>query len=296
MAPEISRRTFLLGTAGLAALVACGDDDPDVSVPRSSSTTEATGAASKLSLVIGSQLVTAGFEERVAFAVLEGSPPRPAKGGPEVKASFTKVGGGALGSEAAVARYHHEGIEERPYWEVRRTFSEPGNYVMKVHYDGRPVEAGMKVHAPGELKAPANGQPLPVVPTPTTADARGVDPICTRKPPCELHALSLDAALAQKKPLIVLLSTPALCQSAICGPVLDVLLDAKPLYDGKANAIHIEVYKDLTGQTPSDGFKAFNLQVEPVFYFVTPDGKVKERLDGPVDKVDLSEAITRLLS
>ena len=293
MTPEISRRTFLLGSAGLALLAACGDDSPDVSVPRTS-TTEG-GRKQPLSLVLGSAGIVAGIDERVAFAVLEGSPPRPVTGGPEVTVTFTKVGGGTIG-EPAKARYHREGIEERPYWEVRRTFAEPGNYELVATYDGRPVKAAFPVLARDAVKSPVPGQALPVVASPTVADPRGVNPICTRKPACPLHDLSVDAALAQKKPLILLLSTPALCRSAICGPVLDVLLDAKPLYDGRANVIHCEVFTDLSGQQANETFKAFNLSVEPIFYFVGADGLVKDRFDGPADKTEVEQAITKLLA
>ena len=77
------------------------------------------------------------------------------------------------------------------------------------------------------VRVPGAGATMPDLHTPTTADARGVDPICTAEPACPLHAVDLADARTQGKPIALLVSTPAYCQLAICGPVLDVLLDAR---------------------------------------------------------------------
>ena len=140
---------------------------------------------------------------------------------------------------------------------------------------------------------------IPVA-TPTTADARGVDPICTRKPVCSLHDVSLDAALGEGRPLAVLFSTPALCRSKICGPVLDVLLgEVENLGDG-VRAVHVEVFKSLqvqgTAEDLTEGMKTYGLTFEPVLFLVGADGKVRERLDGPYDRTEAREALTRLVT
>ena len=44
--------------------------------------------------------------------------------------------------------------------------------------------------------------------TPTTADARGVDPICTADPVCPLHDVTLADALAAGDPIALLVATP----------------------------------------------------------------------------------------
>ena len=296
MGSEISRRSFLLGAASVAALAACGgDDDPDISVDRPS--TSAGAATGPLSVVFGSFNPVAGLDERIAFAVLTGAPARPAdvpKG--DVAVTFTKAGGGAAPSKRLKAVSRRDGIEERPYWSIRHTFAEPGNYEMVVDYAGAPAKAAIEIVDAAKVKSPLPGQKLPAVASPTAGSPLGVNPICTRKPACPLHDVSLDAALKQSKPLIVLFSTPALCQSVICGPVLDLLVEAKPQYEGKATAIHAEVFTDLTGKAATDTFKAFNSQIEPLFYFAKADGTIVERFDGPVDRAELKEAITRLLA
>lgn len=294
MHPEISRRSFLIGTAGLAALAACGGDDkPDVSVDRPGTT--AKGSGGPLSVLVGTFGAVAGVEERIAFAVLEGTPPKPlADAGADITVSFAKVDGDPSPPEKATA--HHEGIEERPYWSVRRTFAEAGNYVLEVNYEGRKAQAGLKLLDAGAATSPFPDQAFPAIASPTVADPKGVNPVCTRKPPCALHGKSIDVALREKKPSILLFSTPALCRSAICGPVLDILLDAEPQWKDRANAIHVEVFTDLTGQKATEAFTALKSTVEPLIYFVKADGTVADRFDGPVDKVEMRDAIARLLA
>ena len=64
--------------------------------------------------------------------------------------------------------------------------------------------------------------------TPTFDDARGVDPICTRSPePCPFHDRTLTDVVESGEPVALLISTPGFCQTAICGPVLELLMEAR---------------------------------------------------------------------
>lgn len=52
---------------------------------------------------------------------------------------------------------------------------------------------------------------------------RGVDEICARRPPCGMHEMSLDAALREGRPVMLTFATPAHCQPAVCGPMVDTI-------------------------------------------------------------------------
>ena len=41
------------------------------------------------------------------------------------------------------------------------------------------------------------------------------------------------------------MATPALCQSRVCGPVLDILLGQVPAFADRVRFVHIEVFKSL---------------------------------------------------
>jgi hypothetical protein len=105
--------------------------------------------------------------------------------------------------------------------------------------------------------------------------------------------VSLDAALGEGKPLAVLFATPAYCQTATCGPVLDVLLAERGGFPGM-RFIHVEIFTDRTTKDTTAALKAYKLQNEPWLFLAGADGVVRERLSGPFDKTELRAALQRL--
>jgi hypothetical protein len=129
---------------------------------------------------------------------------------------------------------------------------------------------------------PAVGEPAPRVETDTVAAAGGdLAAIDTRLPPApELHEASF-AEVAGRKPVALLFATPQLCQSRVCGPVTDVLLQLRERYGDRVTFIHQEVYVD---NDPSKGLRPplrrFRLPTEPWLFTVGADGRVAARLEG----------------
>jgi hypothetical protein len=163
-------------------------------------------------------------------------------------------------------------------------FSKPGQYaVMAVTIVG-----GKPVAAPGQLKViakqqdriPEVGEPAPKVETDTVASAGGdAEAIDTRRPTSDMHANFAD--VVGKKPVALLFATPQLCQSRVCGPVVDVGLQLRARYGDQVEFIHQEVYTD---NDPNKGLReplqAFGLRTEPWLFVVGKDGKVTARLEG----------------
>jgi hypothetical protein len=144
---------------------------------------------------------------------------------------------------------------------------------------------------------------MPDLPTPTTTNAEGVDPICTADPQCPLHTTSLNTALAAGKPTALLISTPAFCQVGICGPVLDVFLTQQKEFGDRVQMIHAEVYKSgkQASQDPSNAqlapvVEAFHLPFEPSMILARADGTLAERLDYIFDESELQQALGRLVA
>jgi hypothetical protein len=124
----------------------------------------------------------------------------------------------------------------------------------------------------------------------------GVNPICTRSPACPWHEASFDAALTEKRPVALYVGTPARCQTRTCGPVLDVLLDTKATFESKVRYVHLEVYKSLTGDETIPAIEQLKLQFEPWLFLVGADGVLREGIAGPVDRKEVTEALTRLVA
>jgi hypothetical protein len=179
--------------------------------------------------------------------------------------------------------------EQDPFAAVygaRVPFTRPGKYsVMSVSLvKGKPVAAPgqVTVATAAQDRIPDVGEKAPAVETDTIASARGdLAAIDTRQPPsADLHRESLTEVLG-KKPVALLFATPQLCQSRVCGPVVDEALQLKAKYGDRMAFIHQEVYVD---NNPSKGLREplrrFHLATEPWLFVIGRDGRITARLEG----------------
>jgi hypothetical protein len=291
---SISRRSFLLGAAALAGSAACGSKSKPAAIKVPGPTTSAavqgptTSPANQLNLLETSgPNFLAGLDQRMAF-VLRGQSDFIALQGP-VTLQFGPDQahlGPALPTQA-----HADAGTAPNYVTLTYRFDHPGTWWSRATYQGRTADAPFTVIEPGQSQIPYAGQPMISTPTPTMANHAGVNPICTRNPVCPWHDTSLDAALAQHKPLAVLFATPALCQTATCGPVLDQLLSLRSALEPKVRFLHVEIYTDMTAQTNAPAVVAYHLESEPVLFLAGADGTVKQRIDGLFGHGEVSAAV-----
>lgn len=282
----LSRREFLLagaGLAGLAALGACGDDGDDDAATTGS--TEPAGRAT-FSLVVSTFTHVSGIDERLTVALLTAE-----RTGPVALDGPVEL---AIDGEPVESTVHTDGTP-LPYLLVRHRFEKPGTVEVAATYKGETREAGVTVSDPAEVKVPFPGTAMISTPSPTPANTLGVDPICTADPACPLHDVSLDAAVGEQRPLAVLFSTPALCKSRFCGPVLDTVLAQREAFADRVRFLHVEIYRDRTGKTLAPTVEAYNLAAEPVLFLAGADGVVRERLDNAFDRVEARAALERLV-
>jgi hypothetical protein len=67
-------------------------------------------------------------------------------------------------------------------------------------------------------------------------------------------------------------------------------------FGAKVRMVHAEIFTDLSGKTLTPAVKAFSLDSEPFLFLAGADGIVRDRLDNAYDKVELREALTRLVA
>lgn len=292
--PRVSRRSVLAGGAAMALLAACGGGDDSGGDAGGGDTTpdepgELTGTL--LILVPTQGLFTTGTEQRVPLAVAdaEGVPVRE---GLEPRTFEVRRDGAEPVTVEVEPRT--DGVPT-PYYPVR--FTPEGAGIHEITLAGESGYNAVTLEVGESSDVPGVGQALPPVQTPTVDAERGVTPICTRTPPCDLHATTLTDALAAGGPVALLIATPEFCQTAVCGPVLELLEEVLLDFPG-VTAIHAEVYADPRGaDDPTAGGLApiaeqYALPFEPVLYLTDTDGTVVERLDSVYDRTELREALT----
>ncbi len=290
----LARRDFLALAATLAVVSACGNDDS----AESATTTVSDGSDETYELIAAfprsEPYIPTGSVQRLPFLIgIADDAPLDRIDGP-VDFQIARDDGTKVGDPISVPA-RGKGLP-RAYLPLEATFAEPGNYLAQVTYGGQQLETVFAVSRPDEVKMPQRGSPLPPFATPTTADARGVAPICTRDPVCPFHDVDLTTALATGGPTVLMISTPLYCQSNICGPVLDVLMDEAGSRSG-LSVVHAEVYanpnevESIIEAAQAPIVAAYGMIFEPCLFVADANGTIVSRLDLIFDQDELSEAL-----
>lgn len=300
--PTITRRTLLAGAAGAAGLVvlaACGGSSDGDDEGAGGDGSDRTTPSFFLSAVFPPEgLLVTGSEQRLPFTLAD------ATGAPvddppaSLEFAVQTADGTAVGEPVTVDR-HDQGIPTA-YFPLLFEFPTAGDYQVTTTVDGAELDPRVfRVSEPDAVPVPQPGQPLIAVETPTTSDARGVDPICTRDPDCDLHGATLTEVLGEGVPVALMIATPAYCQTAICGPVLDVLLSQEGAFPD-VRMVHAEVYKNpeavdnIAEADLAPIIDTYRLSYEPVLFLANSDGTIARRLDTIFDETEVAEGLAAL--
>ena len=179
-------------------------------------------------------------------------------------------------------------------------FRKPGTYLVSAvtKLDNKLVATSpAQVRVRSSSRVPDVGDRAIAVHTPTVASVHGdVKSIDTRVPPDDMHDVDLVDALRRHRPVVLLFATPALCQSRVCGPVVDVAEQVKAGLGDRADFIHMEIYKDNDpNKGPRPQFTAYGLSHEPLLFAIDRRGIVAARLEGAFSRSELEAAVHRAL-
>jgi hypothetical protein len=154
--------------------------------------------------------------------------------------------------------------------------------------------AGPALSVVANSPVPNVGQRPPLIHTPTKTSVGGdLSKIDTRVPHDDMHDSDFASVLG-KKPVMLLFATPALCQSRVCGPVVDIAQEVKDEHPGEAEWIHMEIYNN---NQINDGFRpqvsAFHLPTEPWLFAIDRHGRVAARIEGAYSARELEAALQK---
>ncbi|MBU6328827.1 MAG: hypothetical protein KGR18_02605 [Acidobacteria bacterium] len=306
MIPEtprgIDRRTFLrraglvggtgaLLMAGPALLGACGGSSSKVDTLSLSDDPDARNLVGLFNYS-GDYLVST-IPQRLPFAIATPEGPPAIEGPPTLTVQLRRAEAD-IGDPIVLER-HADGTPI-PYYPLVTTFDETGVWSITTELDGQMSSQSFMVQAPDTVGLRQVGQAMVPVDSPTPAATRGVDPICTRAPACPLHDRPLGEVLADGTPVALLISTPQFCQTGVCGPVLDTLLEFRDQFPG-ITFVHAEVYNqpnnggDPAALGVTDSVRAYGLSFEPSLFVARADGTITARLDNIFDRGELQAAL-----
>ncbi|MDP8904414.1 MAG: FixH family protein [Chloroflexota bacterium] len=152
---------------------------------------------------------------------------------------------------------------------------------------------------------PAVGADAPASQTPTATTPAQIAQISTDRPPDpDFYRTSVDQALADGRPFLLVFATPAFCQTATCGPALDIVKTAAADYKDEVEFIHVEPYRlemvdghlqpeldENNRPIPVEAVTEWGLTTEPYIFVVDSAGKVGAKLEGVASVEEIQAAL-----
>ncbi|HET7454992.1 MAG TPA: hypothetical protein VFJ76_05680 [Solirubrobacterales bacterium] len=178
------------------------------------------------------------------------------------------------------------------------SFDRKGPWVAIAMLKGKGGLEASRVPSPvvGGPPVPQVGEKAPLIHTPTAADVGGdLAKIDTRIPHDQMHEVDFADVLG-REPIVLVFATPALCQSRVCGPVVDVAQQVADEYKGKADFIHMEVYNDndiAKGIRPQ--LQTYHLPTEPWTFLIDRQGVIRDRIEGAYGVPELEAAMRSIV-
>lgn len=300
MIDRLSRRRFLLG-GGALTLTACTSGGQ--------ATPEATPQL--VHLFSSDHVIAAGRQQRIPFAVVDnGALALTDTSQLAVRVLFDEEVIDEITVAGRVVEHDHGQGQTDPnhqhasllrYFALRTELPTVGIYDIEVDF-GPAGTARLPVQSfeTADVKVVLPGDPLPAVLTPTFDQPEGIDPLCTRAPePCPFHDVSVHEVLASGRPLALLIATPALCQTAYCGPVLETLITEMAEFPS-ITPLHLEFWAnggEVGGNYADPDIRLaepvadLGLTFEPSLFVVGRDGLVVDRIDNLFDQAELRAAL-----
>jgi len=208
-----------------------------------------------------------------------------------------------------------ESLAVKPQFQSRTTAQDPDAaksvYVATVPFahDGKHVVTAL-VRLDGRLLAtnsyaadvgrnggpPRAGHKAIKVDTPTLTSVAGdASRIDTRQPPATDLLQENLADVLGKRPVVITFATPLLCQSRVCGPVVDIVEQVKATAPKDVAFIHQEIYRDnQVNHGPTPQVTAWRLPSEPWTFVIDRHGRIVERFEGAFSVGELQRAVAKI--
>lgn len=303
----------LLGAVTLSlvlATLACGTAAAPVSpTPSTSSqpTVPSSDAPGGIHTILATTVLRTGTQ-RVSFLLT--SPTALVKA-PEATVTTRYLDGDDTFSETKQAVFHLWPYAIRGAYSTNLTFDRPGRWQLDISVDDGEVsgKTDLVVKVSEKAVVPDVGDVPPSSQTKTLESEGSLKTLTTAfTPNADLYLVSVDQAIKDSKPDVIVFATPAFCTSPTCGPQVDTLAELKDKYRGEANFIHVEIYDnpqeiqgDLSRAKITKAVKEWGFDRIPGWfneswtYVLDSDGRVYQKFEGYVTLEELDATLQEVL-
>ena len=302
--PWRAGRSVLLVLALALLLSACGQTVPGSAGSSPGTAAAPTAAQASLTPILAASELVVG-RNRVPLGVVKSGTP---VNDPNLKlhlrffyldapeAEQTKV------RSEADAVYRGQGLPFGLYV-AYPTFDKAGTWGIEAQMSlgGSPPQASrFRIDVLEKPSTPAVGSPAIASKNLTLKDVPNLEQLTSDgKPDTDLYQMTIADAIAAKKPFLVAFSTPGFCQTAVCGPNLEVIKKLKGELKGQVNFIHVEVYPYPFDESASQHklvptMAEWKLQSEPWTFLVDGQGIIQAKYEGGITFAELEPALKQL--
>jgi hypothetical protein len=268
----------------------------------------ASGDDNALSPILATTILRVGTQ-RLSFLLVS---PKALIKAPEATVTTRFLDDDGVGGETKRAVFHLWPYGVRGSYSTDLTFDRPGRWQLDISVDDAEFsgETQLVVDVTEAAVVPDIGAVPPRSRTKTLESAGGFKVLTTDfTPDPDLYLLTIEEAVKDSKPDVIVFSTPAFCTSPTCGPQVDTVSELKDAHRGEANFIHVEIY-DNPDQIQGDLSKAklapavsewgfdkiphwFN---ESWTFVLNSEGRIEQKFEGFVTLAELEETLQQVLT
>jgi hypothetical protein len=239
-------------------------------------------------------------EQRVMFALVDGetndflaSPDR------EATVTLRDENGAPLGTYPTDFVWTVQDV--RGVYVAHLDIPEGGTYQVTIDADGYNTAGPVGFIASEDPPLVQPGEQAPPSVTKVAADYPDLSVMTSDPDPDPgMYQMTVEQAVTDNTPAVVVFATPAFCVSQTCGPLLDQVKSYRPDYPG-VDFVHVEIYDDLQVKsfdelTAVPATNDWGLPSEPWVFVVDADGRVTASFEGAASDAEVRAAIDAVAS
>ncbi len=261
------------------------------SAPVTTSTPEQVQSGPSLVVVVASDVFVAG-NPRVPFVLFDGNKPFTGAQSIQVTAFDLSEATPTPGWTGQAVTYEDYEI---PYWVVYPELPHSGYWGINTSIelmDGTQTSGEFAIEVVDQSDSPGVGDQALATDNRTLKTVPDIRKLSSdADPDLDLYQMTVAEALKTGLPTVVTFATPGYCTSHLCAPVVNSVKAAAQQFAGKANFIHIEVYKTFDPLVYADEMGEWGLTSEPWTFVIDSHGTITSRLGGPVSLKELTQSL-----